>query len=228
MSTLIVVAHPDDEVLGCGGLAAGLTAGGSPVRACILSASASARSARPSDDTLLENTRRASRVLGMEDPILGGFPNIQMNTVPHLELVQFVESAISDTGAIRIVTHHPEDLNDDHRHTSLACQAAARLFQRQEQTPVLRQLLLMETLSSTDWAFPAGRRGFGPSAFFQLGEELLEKKLEALRAYTGVIRDFPHSRSEQVVRGLAAYRGGQAGVAYAEAFEVAFHRLDTW
>jgi len=86
----------------------------------------------------------------------------------------------------------------------------------------------METLSSTDWAFPAGRHSFGASAFFPLGEELLKSKLEALRAYTGVIRGFPHSRSEEVVRGLAAYRGGQAGVAYAEAFEVAFHRVDPW
>ena len=171
---------------------------------------------------------RVSRLLGVADPILGDFPNIQMNTVPHLELVQFIERAISNTGATRVVTHHPEDLNDDHRQTSLACQAAVRLFQRQEGVPAFRQLLLMETLSSTDWAFPASRHGFRPSAFYPLGEALLEKKLEALRAYSGVIRDFPHSRSEEIIRGLAAYRGGQAGIEYAEAFELPFHRLDPW
>jgi hypothetical protein len=83
----------------------------------------------------------------------------------------------------------------------------------------------MEVLSSTDWAFAASRESFQPQAFYSLGEGLLERKLEALACFEGVIRDFPHPRSFEIIQGLAALRGGQAGVKYAEAFQVGFARI---
>lgn len=219
---LIVVAHPDDEVLGAGATAAALTARGHQVRACILSGEVTARLHRPSDTELLEDTRAAASVLGMQEPILGSFPNIAMNTVPHLSLVQFIESAIESTGASRILTHHPSDLNDDHRQVSAACQAAARLSFRRAGVSRLKALHFMEVLSSTDWAFPGPHEPFQPTAFFEVGEANLRLKLEALGCYRDVIRPFPHSRSETVIRSLAALRGAQSAMNYAEAFQVAF------
>ena len=223
MSILIVVAHPDDEVLGCGGTAAALTGSRIEVRTCILSAFAEVRQHRPEVDELLADIRKAQAILGIKDPILGNFPNIQFNSVPHLDLVQFIENAILKTGAEFIFTHHPQDLNNDHTQASLACQAASRLFQRRAGIPRLRGLYFMEVLSSTDWAFPGRGNGFQEDTFFEIGEVLLERKLQSLRCYRNVMRDFPHPRSVEVVRGLAAYRGGQGGMKYAEAFQAAFH-----
>jgi hypothetical protein len=79
----------------------------------------------------------------------------------------------------------------------------------------------MEVLSSTDWVFLGGAQPFTPDAFFP-AEVTLERKIEALAAYSGVIRSFPHPRSVEILRGLAAYRGGQSGLPYAEAFRTAF------
>jgi LmbE family N-acetylglucosaminyl deacetylase len=224
--TLIVVSHPDDEVLGAGGLAAGRMGTNDAMHSCILSREVRARGGRPDLDELDDHIRAAHEILGMPAPILGAFPNIAFNTVPHIELVQFIEQAIEQTRADTIITHHPGDLNNDHRHTSLAALAAARLFQRRAGVPALRTVLYMEILSATDWSFAGMAPAFQPTAFFPLGEELLERKLAALRAYQGVMRPFPHPRSEEIIRGLAALRGGQAGVMYAEAFQSAFHRLD--
>ena len=225
MSTLIVVAHPDDEVLGAGGLAVGLSASGESVQCCILSGGAEARRGRPELDRLRDQTQKAHRLLGIQASIIGEFPNIAFNTVPHIDLVRFIEDAVRETAATRLVTHHPEDLNVDHRYTSQACQAAARLFQRIDGVPPLESLLFMEVLSSTDWAFAASRESFQPQAFYELGEDLLSRKLEAMACFDGVMRDFPHPRSEEIIRGLAALRGGQAGVKYAEAFQVGFARI---
>lgn len=225
MTCLLVVAHPDDEALGAGGMACGLADRGEQVHSCILSGSVDARRHRPEVADLHTDMLAAHTILGLAEPIVGPFPNIAFNTVPHVELVQFIEAAIESTGATTIVTHHPSDLNNDHHHVSLACQAAARLFQRRPGIPPLARLLFMEILSSTDWSFPGGSIGFEPTAFMELGPALLDRKLEALRAYRGVMRDYPHPRSEESVRSLAAYRGGQAGVVYAEAFQVAFQRL---
>ena len=87
MSVLIVVAHPDDEVLGCGATASLLAARGLTVRACILSGQAAARRERPELDDLHGDMRRAQQILGLGEPVLGNFPNIKLNTVAHLELV---------------------------------------------------------------------------------------------------------------------------------------------
>src|SRR5689334_2467320 len=98
-SVLVVVAHPDDEVLGAGGLISTLSSRGIPVRALILCGQVEARLHRPADDDLRDDVLAASSVLGMEAPILGDFPNVRMNTVPHLEIVQFIEQALAQTNA---------------------------------------------------------------------------------------------------------------------------------
>ena len=226
MSILIVVAHPDDEVLGCGGTVATATSAGLLARACILSGTAAARRHRPETDALQEHARAASAYLGLEEPILGDFPNISLNTVPHLDLVQFIESAIETTGAQTIFTHHPADLNDDHFHVSRACQAASRLSQRRAGISPLRAMYFMEILSSTDWAFPVATPPFRPDAFVPIDLEGLERKLAALALYEGVMRPFPHSRSTEAIRAQATLRGAQANVPHAEAFQTAYALLE--
>ncbi|MGN6300335.1 MAG: PIG-L deacetylase family protein [Angustibacter sp.] len=219
-SVLVVVAHPDDDVLGVGGTAYQLTQAGVPVRAAILCGQAAARSQRPQDIDLLEDTLRATEILGMGPPIVGGFPNIRMNTVDHLDLVQFIEEAMVETQATHIFTCHPADLNDDHRQTSVAAQAAARLAQRGGRVPPLRGLHFMEILSSTDWSFRGSTR-FEPDAFYEIGRSALEAKQKALAAYRGVMRAYPHPRSEDALQALATLRGAAAGLQLAEAFQTA-------
>lgn len=221
MNALVVVAHPDDEVLGCGIAGAALAQAGHTVRACFLSGHAEARGARPADHELRADTLRAQEILGFGAPLFGSFPNIRLNTVPHIELVKFIEAALRETQADVIFTHHPADLNDDHVQTSRACQAAARLFQRGTDVPRLRRFYFAEIPSSTDWTFPGDRADFRPDTFID-GTGFLERKLAALRAYRGVVRPAPHPRSEEILRGLAAYRGGQSGFLSAEAFQTAF------
>jgi len=225
LPVLIVVAHPDDEALGCGATASVLAARGERVHPCFLSGTVEARRNRPELEHLHADTRAAANILGLQEPIFGPFENIKFNMVPTLDMVQYIEKVMVETGADTIFTHYPYDLNNDHLHASQSCQAAARLFQRRPAVPRLKALYLMEVLSSTEWAFPVDGRGFQPNCFFDIGEAALKKKIEALRAYRGVMRDFPHPRSEEVLRGLAAYRGGQAGMKYAEAFQCVFQAL---
>lgn len=220
MNYLIVVAHPDDEVLGAGATIFKLIMQGNKVAVAIMSGHAVARNNRSA--TLSEDEEKAMSIMGVEKVYHADFPNIKMNTVPHLELVQYIEQCIEDWQAEVIFTHHPSDTNIDHQETSRAAVAACRLFQRKEGIPQLRELSYMEVPSSTEWSLNSAENRFTPNKFVEIGKSGVEKKLEALSAYTGVMRPYPHPRSVEALTGLAASRGAQAGCAYAEAFESVF------
>jgi LmbE family N-acetylglucosaminyl deacetylase len=218
---LSVTAHPDDEVLGFGGTAAKLASEGHSVYNCILSGQVEARRYKPELIELNEDIKKAESILNCKGTILGAFPNIKFNTVPHLELVQFIENVIEELEPDFIFTHHPYDLNNDHYHVSKACQAAARLSQRKKTKPI-KGLYFMEIPSSTDWAFSFGSNQFQPNTFIEIGDDNLNKKILALEAYRGVMRPYPHPRSREALSALATYRGAQAGINYAEAFQMIF------
>lgn len=222
MNYLIVVAHPDDEVLGAGATIHKLLSEGHNVAVAIMVSQAAAR--KDLSSTLSADEAEALSIVGVEKTYHASFPNIKMNTVPHLELVQFIESCIEDWNAEAIITHHPSDTNNDHVQTSYAVQAASRLFQRRENLPALKELLYMEVPSSTEWSFDTSANRFSPNYFVEIGREGVELKIKALSAYKGVMRPYPHPRSNEALEGLAAYRGVQAGCNYAEAFECVFKR----
>lgn len=222
MNILFVVAHPDDEVLGAGATINKLIGEGHNVAVVTMANHAAARANISA--TLSEDQAKAFEIMGIKKAYSADFPNIQMNTVPHLKLVQFIESCIEDWQAECIYTHHPSDTNNDHVMTSFAAQAASRLFQRKPGVPALRQLVYMEVPSSTEWSLDSSSNRFTPNMFVEIGREGVELKLKALAAYAGVMRPYPHPRSREAIEGLAAYRGSQAGCLYAEAFESVFFR----
>ena len=223
MNYLVVVAHPDDEVLGAGATIHKLISEGHNIAVAIMVSQAAARKGLSS--TLSDDEAKALSIIGVKKTYHASFPNIKMNTVSHLELVQFVESCIEDWNAEVIITHHPSDTNNDHIQTSYAVQAACRLFQRRDNLPALKEVLYMEVLSSTEWSLDTSTNRFTPNYFVEVGKEGVELKLKALSEYKGVMRPYPPPRSNEALEGLAAYRGVQAGCNYAEAFECAFRRI---
>ena len=225
MKYLLVVAHPDDEVLGAGATIRKLTSNGNTVDVCIMCSEAKARAHRPEDNELNDDINSALKILGVGKRYEGDFPNIEMNMVPHLKLVQFIEKAIIESGCEVVITHHPSDTNNDHLHTSMACQAAIRLFQRRKDVLPLKELWYMEVLSSTEWSVNSSMNRFTPNLFVEIGSDGVSAKLKALAAYRGVMRPYPHPRSDEAISGLAAYRGAQSGCEYAEAFECVLRRI---
>ena len=225
MIYLTVTAHPDDEILGFGGSAYVLTKQGHIVFNLILSGQVNARVNKPENSVLNEHSFEAQKIVGAQEPIFGSFPNIEFNTVPHLEIVQFIEKYIEILTPDIVLTHHPNDLNNDHFHVSIACQAAVRLFQR-KQLKAIKGFYFMEIPSSTDWAFSFGGQQFKPDTFIEIKEVGLKMKLKALEAYEGVMRPYPHPRSNEVIRAFSVLRGSQVGRNLCESFQTAFNVID--
>ena len=220
MKYLLVVAHPDDEVLGAGASIYKWTHSGAQVDVCIMSTDAKARAFRPEDNELNDDLNSSSDYLGIGKKFEYTFPNIEMNTVPHLQLVQAIEKAILESQPYIVITHHPADTNNDHLQTSMACQEAIRLFQRRPEVKRVKEFWYMEVPSCTEWKINNAMNCFEPNCYVEVGKEGVDAKIKALSMYRGVMRPYPHPRSAEYITGLAAVRGGQWGVNYAEAFEV--------
>ncbi len=225
MKYLLVVAHPDDEVLGAGASISKWSGRGDDVDVCIMCVQAKARAFRPDDKELDDDLNSSASFLGVGQKFEGAFPNIEMNNVSHLHLVQFIEKAIVESQPDVIITHHPSDTNNDHLQTSMACQAAVRLFQRRPEVKPLSEVWFMEVLSATEWSVNTSMNRFQPNCFVEIGRDGVETKVKALSMYRGVMRPYPHPRSKETIEGLAAYRGSQSGCDYAEAFEVVLRRI---
>ena len=220
MKYLIVVAHPDDEVLGAGASIWKWAHNGDQVDVYIMCTEAKARAFRPEDKELDDDTQSALKYIGVSKEYEGTLPNIEMNTVPHLQLLQFIESAIKESEPDIIITHHAADTNNDHLQTSMACQEAIRLFQRRPEVKPIKEFWYMEVPSCTEWKINNAMQTFNPNCFMEVGKEGVDAKIKALGMYRGVMRPYPHPRSAEYIAGLAAVRGSQWGVNYAEGFEV--------
>ena len=202
MKYLLVVAHPDDETLGAGASMWKWSHSGDTVDVCIMCTEAKARAFRPEDNELEDDTYASNKFLGVNKLYEGTFPNIEMNTVP------------------QIITHHPADTNNDHLQTSMACQEAIRLFQRRPEVKRVKEFWYMEVPSCTEWKINNAMQDFVPNCYVEVGKEGVDAKIKALSMYRGVMRPYPHPRSAEYITGLAAVRGSQWGVNYAESYEV--------
>jgi LmbE family N-acetylglucosaminyl deacetylase len=214
---LVVVAHGDDETLGAGGTIAKLTEAGVEVALCVLTHDDGSRSIGGHEPT--ERTdciHAAAETLGIKHVEVHGYGDNRLDTVPHLEINQVVESAVRKYRPDTVFSTGQSDLNLDHQIVS----RAARIAGRPGRSGV-QQIFCFEVRSSTDTGEASGvTPTFRPTCWQVLQERHVERKLEALRAYGKEVEAWPSPRSEDAVRALARYRGSQISLEYAESFEI--------
>lgn len=233
MKVLAIVAHPDDETLGCGGTLARHAAAGDHVSVLTFTDGVEAR---PTTGNLQALYRRrcfaaAMQTLGVRYGTLtefemesgfritndtqhgwrhAHFPDNRLDTVPLLALAQTVEQTLADFMPEVVYTHWLHDLNVDHRLVTQAVLTATR-------PPVsgVRAIYAFETPSSTEWAF--GEPSFSPNVYVDI-TRTSSRKLDAMACYDVELRERPHPRSTDKLLALAAMRGAASGMDMAEAF----------
>lgn len=221
MNVLVVAAHPDDEILGCGGTMTRLAREGHDVRIAILAEGMSSRYAQRADadqkqlQHLHARAQQAADKVGAKELVLCKLPDNRLDTVPLLDVVKLVEELITRFQPEGIYTHHPGDLNVDHGVVHRAVLTATRPMAGQ----CVREIYAFEVPSSTEWAFQQLLPAFRPNVFVDI-TETLESKIEALACYDTETRKFPHPRSAEALRAIAARWGSVAGLPAVEAFEL--------
>lgn len=216
---LIIAAHPDDEILGCGGTAARLAREGHDVYTAILGEGVTSRDdvrQREKRETelaeLKQQVRDANKVIGVRETFTYDFPDNRFDSVPLLDIVKVVEELKTRLKPGVIFTHYEKDLNVDHRVTYRAVLTATRPMKGE----TVKEIYSFEVLSSTEWEYP---RSFSPDCFYDISDTI-DAKIKAMEKYPSELREYPHPRSLKGIRLNAEHWGMKTGLPFAEAFQL--------
>lgn len=217
---LIIAAHPDDEILGCGGLISKYQSRGVIFKIVFIGEGSTCRFADPScEDGLMAIEQRNSSAINalgflkIHDIEFNNLPCGRLDQTPVIVINKIIEKVINDFMPDTVLTHSPCDANNDHKivfnSTIMATRPGA-------QHQVLR-LMSYEVLSSSEWAYVDA---FIPNYFEEISEHDLQSKWQALSLYESEVRSYPFPRSSDGIRALAMMRGMQSGSKLAEAFQL--------
>ena len=213
-NVIVFAAHPDDEVLGCGGTILKHVSDGDNVTVVFISDGESSRVIKEdSIEARCTAARKASNILGCNQPIFLNLSDNMLDTYPLLEIIKKIEEIILKFEPNIVYTHYYNDLNIDHQITCRSVLTACRPLPNS----LINSILLFETPSSTEWG--ETRDIFVPQKFVNISD-FIKVKRKALEAYKDEMRDFPHPRSYKAIEAIDSFRGATAGYNSAEAFEI--------
>lgn len=220
-TVLVVAAHPDDEILGCGGTIARHANQGDVIHIVIV---AEGETSRDNEDAsaatrLHAAAASAARTLGAEPPVHLGLPDNRLDSIALLDVVKEIEKIVDRVSPSIVYTHHGGDLNIDHRVVHQAVITACRPLPGSS----IRAVRCFETVSSTEWASDSSGAPFQPTHYVNI-DEFMTVKLKALEYYEMEMRPFPHARSLEAIDALARLRGSQVGWQAAEAFSCVYEK----
>lgn len=215
---LVIAAHPDDEVVGCGGTIARFAKEGNALYTLILGEGITSRDEkrdRKKRDKDIKNLRgyvhKANNILGVKDVFIHDFPDNRFDSVPLLDIVKVIEKTKNKIKPDIIFTHYEKDLNIDHQITYKAVITATRPLKNE----TVKEIYSFEVLSSTEWVYPLS---FSPDVFFDI-KDTIGAKLMAMAEYKTELQKSPHPRSLKGIKINAEEWGMKIGLKYAEAFK---------
>jgi len=214
MSRVLVLAtHPDDEVLGCGGVMARHAAEGDEVYVLVMSRGAEELFDREQIARTREELVAAHRMIGVKSALFLDFPAPKLDTIPGHQLADALVDQLRKIRPDVLYIPHQGDLHSDHKATFWAALVASR----PNGGPSPSRILCYETLSETEWGAPAIAEAFVPTVFVNIAE-YISLKLRAMACYESQLKTPPNPRSLKAIEALAVYRGSAVSVAAAEAF----------
>ena len=221
-SVLVIAAHPDDEVIGCGGTIAKHHDNGDEINTIIMAEGSTSRSPKRNREQFIEElsllskaAKESANILGIKEIEILDLPDNRLDSMDLLDIIKIIENKIKKFNPTIIYTHHSGDVNIDHRLINDAVIAAARPLPDSN----IKRILSFEVASSTEWRPPDAQNIFIPNYFVSI-ENQFKRKIKALEAYECEMRDWPHPRSYEAIEYQAKYRGSQIGYKYAESFSL--------
>ncbi|MES2394585.1 MAG: PIG-L family deacetylase [Bacteroidota bacterium] len=219
---MIVVAHPDDELLGLGASMHHLISEHDiKTHVVILGEGITSRSDirdkakwKTELDIHRSNIHSAQKAIGYHSVSIYDFPDNRFDTVALLDIIKVIEKEKENFKPDVIFTHHGGDLNIDHQRTFEAVITACRPMKNE----TVKTIICFETPSGTEWRASTDPRHFIPNLFIEVSEKNIDAKIEGMESYEFEKRLYPHPRSPEALKIQAQRWGVAIGSEFAEAF----------
>lgn len=221
---MVVVAHPDDELLGLGATMNKLINEQQVTTQVVIlgegiTSRSDARDAEKWQDELIihrNNILHAQKAIGYHNVSIYGFPDNRFDSVPLLDIIKVIEQEKNNFNPDVIFTHHGGDVNIDHQRTFEAVITATRPLEHEG----VKSIITFETPSGTEWRASSDPRHFVPNIFIGVTKENLNAKINGMESYEFEKRSYPHPRSPEALVVQAQRWGIAVGKPYAEAFQL--------
>ena len=216
MKILILVAHPDDETIGCAGTIYKHFKNKDKIYIASFTDGVSSRGKKNQQKKRrIDQSIKVSRALGFSWVNQYSFPDNSLDSVPLIKIIKKIEKIKKEIKPDIVYTHSKYDLNIDHR---VIFQSVLTAFRPQPKDNSV-EIRCMEVSSATDYGDQMSLKSFRPNLFIDI-KKYWKKKRDCLNIYKEELRPYPHSRSIKAIKNLSMFRGSQVGIEMAESFEI--------
>lgn len=208
---LIIATHPDDETLGCGGTLLKHIEAGDEVFWCIVTTYDQKTTDNQVYTSREKEIDKVMQAYSFSELIRLPFYTTTLDSTTIPQLISYFSTMIKRIQPDTLYLPYAFDVHSDHRVTFEAIYSCTKSFRY----PFIKRILMMETLSETEFAIPS--QAFQPNVFIDISN-FMQKKIEIMKIYKSELSDHPFPRSIKSIEALATLRGSAAQCNYAESF----------
>ena len=215
-NVIVISAHPDDETLGVGGtILKHVTSGDNVYWLIVTNVLENQGFSKERVESRQLEISRVETMFGFKETFSLNYPTMTLSSSSLINLVPDISSIFSVVQPEIIYTLNRSDAHSDHRVIFDAVMACTKSFRY----PFIKQILMYECISETEFAPALAEKAFLPNYFVDI-TDFLDKKNEIMKVFESEIAEHPFPRSLENIKALAHFRGASVGVKYAEAFQL--------
>ena len=212
---LVISPHPDDEVLGAGGLLVKAKKNGFKTKVLTLSTNFPEPITKERLEISLKESKKAHKILKVDKSVYFNIPTLTFSSQNIPNLTSRISKEISNFKPDIVIIPFP-DRHQDHK---IAFDLSMTVTRPKGVSKNIKIVACMEIPSATYYSAPSIEPNFYPNWNIDISDTI-KQKAKALTEYQSTLSKSESARSTKAIYSLALFRGSQVNLNYAESFYI--------